>query len=212
MRILRLSTSDDLHPSVPDELRGYRIVERTVAAETGEPVETILREIWPEANLPDVVGAWLDRYEPDIVFLRVSSFWASYQSVPLKLRRSRLGAPGRALARAGFAAAEVPRVGHSRAFIAFRDAARRVIGGATYFTPEEVIERLTLTMRRVLRREGVLLIVRGGLVAETAGCPAGVVAREEEKRRRLMRRWRLPAPNCTSTTQGAGRRRRSRRC
>ncbi len=86
MRILRLGTSDDILPTVAEHERGYRIVEQALAAETGETVETIIREAWPEPGLPEVLGRWLDRFEPDVVSLKVSSFWFTYESVPERLR------------------------------------------------------------------------------------------------------------------------------
>jgi hypothetical protein len=185
MRILRLTTSDDLLPMAPGQERGYRIVERALAAETGEPVETIVREIWPTADLPDVVGRWLERYEPDIVSLKVSSFWWTYQSVPLKLERSRLGPVGKLTASAGRRAADTAWLAHSRSMIGLRDGIRRLFGGATHFTADEVIERISLCLRRAFQREGVLLVVRGGLVAETLGCTPATQVREEEARRRV---------------------------
>src|SRR4029079_15876972 len=86
VRILRLSNSDDMREAPDVPRRAYRIVEAALTAETGEPVETIVRDAWPEPNLPDVVDGWLKRYEPDIVFLKVSSYWFTYRSTPLKFQ------------------------------------------------------------------------------------------------------------------------------
>lgn len=72
MRILRLSTSDDLRPELPESGRIHRLVEQAFAAETGEPVETLIRVIWPTPGLADVIDRWLESYDPDVVFFRVS--------------------------------------------------------------------------------------------------------------------------------------------
>lgn len=183
MRILRIATSDDTLPTVDDAERGYRIVEQALAAETGRSTETICREGWPDPRLPTVIDRWIDNLQPDIVFLRVSSFWFTYESVPLKLQRSWIGPPARFAARAGFASAARPWPGNTSAFNAGRNVLRRAIGSAIYFTPEQVIESMAVCIRRILQHENVVLIVRGPLIAETAGCSAAVQARAEERRR-----------------------------
>jgi hypothetical protein len=187
MRILRLATSDDTLPTVQESERGYRIVEQAIAAETGQTVETTCREAWPDANLPAVIDRWIDSLQPDIVFFRVSSYWFTYQSVPLKLQRSRLGWPARMAANAGFASAARPWPGNTAAFNTGRNALRRVVGSAVHFTPEQVIEAVTACIRRVLQHENVVLVVRGPLIAETAGCSRAIRDRAEEDRRRVDR-------------------------
>ena len=124
MRILRLSTSDDLRPEVPETDRIHRLVEHAFAAETGQPVETMIRVIWPTPALPDAIDRWLQSYDPDVVFFRVSSYWFTYESVPLRLERSRLGRPARALARAGFASADAPRLAYTPLYRGTRNVLR----------------------------------------------------------------------------------------
>jgi hypothetical protein len=186
VRILRLSNSDDLREAPDVPRRAYRFVEAALTAETAEPVETVVRDAWPEAGLPDVVEGWLKRYEPDIVFLKVSSYWYTYRSTPLKLQRSR----ARALHTIGGGAAraaERGRLSELAAFHAFRNAARRLLGGALYFTPEQVIEAISGVIRRVSQHEDVLLVVRGGLMAEALGCSAAVQRRAEADRQHVDR-------------------------
>ena len=167
----------------PGQERGYRTVERALAAETGEPVDTIAREVWPTADLPDVVGRWLERYEPEVVSLKVSTFWWTYQSVPLRLEQFRFAGTGKLAAETGRRAAETPWLANAPPMNVLRDWIRRVVGGATYFSADEVIERISLCLRRILQREGVLVVVRGGLVAETVGCTPEIQEREEQTRR-----------------------------
>src|SRR5262249_40352779 len=121
VRMLRLATSDDIRPTVADHEHGDRFVEPALAA-----VESMVREIWPNPGLADVIAAWMDRFQPDVVSLKASSFWFSYPSVPLRLRRSSLGRTGRGIARVGFGAAQVPWVAHSAAYRVVRDTVRRV--------------------------------------------------------------------------------------
>jgi hypothetical protein len=161
MRILRLSTSDDLRPEVPETDRIHRLVEHAFAAETGQPVETMIRVIWPTPALPDAIDRWLQSYDPDVVFFRVSSYWFTYESVPLRLERSRLGRPARALARAGFASADAPRLAYTPLYRGTRNVLRRVVGSAVNFTPDEVIETVEACLRRIARHERAVVVVRG---------------------------------------------------
>ena len=131
MRILRLGTSDSILPLVDEGDRDVRIIEQAMAAEAGEPVETIAREIWPEPGLPGIIQRWLERFEPDMVSFKVSSYWFTYSSVPLRMRRlSRLGPVGPAIAAAGLKAAARPSVGNSGPFELARRGLRRTLGGA----------------------------------------------------------------------------------
>ncbi|MEO6398754.1 MAG: hypothetical protein ABIP13_09840, partial [Tepidiformaceae bacterium] len=66
MRILRLTNSNDLTPAVAPEFRASAVVERVVSAATGEPVESMVRAIWPTPDLPDHVGRWIETYQPDV--------------------------------------------------------------------------------------------------------------------------------------------------
>lgn len=186
MRILRLGTSDDLLPTVAEHERGYRIIEQVLAAETGEPVETIVRDIWPDAALPEVVGRWMDRYEPDVVSLKVSSFLFTYESVPQRLRELRLlGPAGDRLADAALKTAGTAWIGNSAPFDVVRNVARRVVGSAVYFTPEQMVEVMEVCLRRLVRAEGAVVVVRGPLIAESRGCSARLQERAEERRRHV---------------------------
>ena len=188
MRYLRLSTSDDLLATVADHERGFRAVEQALATEAGEPVETMVREIWPDPHLPDVVETWLSRFEPDVVSLKVSSFWFTYESVPLRLRQlGMLGPVGGRIADVGLRSAATPWIGNSRPFDVVRNLARRVVGSAIYFTPDQVIGVMDGCLRRIVRHEGAVVAVRGPLIAETRGCDRKLVGRGEQRRRQVDR-------------------------
>ncbi len=184
MRILRLTNSDDLRPVAYENERAHRIVERAFEAETGEHVETVLRAIWPTPELPDLIEEWIERFEPDAVFMKVSAYWFTYESVPLKVQRSHLGPLGRGVARAGFRTAESP-IGETSFFHAARRFSRRVVGSAVYFTPEQVIDCASACLRRIAQAEQALVLVRGPIISEAGGVTARVERRAELRRRQV---------------------------
>jgi hypothetical protein len=187
VRVLRLSTSDDVLPTVSEPERGYRLIEAALSAECSQPVETIVRNIWPNEDLPNLIERWLDAAQPEVVTFKVSSFWFSYESVPLKLQRSRLGPPARVLGRVGDTAGKTSWLAHTDGFHLLRNATRRVVGGAVYFTPEEVIERVTACLRRIVQRENIVVVVRGPLVSESGGTSGKTQQRLEQQRRYVDR-------------------------
>lgn len=160
MRVLRLSNSDDTAGDLPEEARAWHIAGEVLAAAIGEPVDTTTRVIWPRPAVADLVDRWLERYDPDMVFLKVNWYWYGYESVPLRLRR-RLPVVGKPLAAAGDGATRIPWVSRTRGFKACRHLANRIIGGDANFTCDEVIERMQAVIRRIVARENVILIVKG---------------------------------------------------
>ena len=174
MKILRLTNSSDLHPGVPPELRSPAVSERVFEAATGERAESMVRAIWPTPALPEIVDRWLESYQPDVVFFRLSSFWVAYESVPLRIER-RLGALGRPLANAGLRVGDRPWLIERRAYKAARTAMIRTIGGDTHFTPGEVGETLDAVFRRIVAHESILVVVRGtSLILNSPGTAAGL--------------------------------------
>ncbi len=162
MRMLRVGTSEDTEMDVPAGERGYQIAERLLAEAAGEPVETILKRGWPSAELPDIFDRWLDEYDPDIVFFKVNWFWYGYESLPLRFERG-LGRVGKKLGETGVKVGKNPRMANSRTFQTGRRLLTRAVGGgATYFTPQEVVDVVETCMRRALaHREDILMVVRG---------------------------------------------------
>lgn len=184
MKILRLSSSNDVRDHVPDEARAYRLVERALAEATGGPVETFLKPFWPEARLPDLLEGWLERYQPDLVYISVSTFTFAYQSVPLRLERA-LGPLGRVLGGWGRRSADVPWLATNRVYRAARQALLMTVGGDTYFTPEEVVGRIEECLRLVLKYEGASPILRGPLGESVYSNRRRAVLRRERIRRRV---------------------------
>lgn len=162
MKILRLSDSDDIG-EVREAQRGFRVVERVLAEATGEPVETLVRVIWPSPALPDLVEGWVDRYQPDLVIFKANGYWYVYRSVPLQIRR-RLAVVGGPIGTAAAWAGKTRWLARRRAFKATRGFLVRTLGGASYFEPEQVIETMTECVRRIARREHIGIVVRTPII------------------------------------------------
>lgn len=174
MKILRLTNSSDLHPGVPEELRAPAIAAALIEKATGEPVETIQKAAWPSPGLAPAVARWLEEHRPDVVFVRLSSFWVAYESTPLRVSR-KLGKAGSPIANAGIRIGERPWLVERAAFKAARRAIVRTVGGDTYFTPQEAGHQLSAMLARVVARESIVPVVRGtGLILNSSGSKAGL--------------------------------------
>ena len=182
MKILRLTNSNDFYGDVADSERGYRVIESALMADTGEEVVTARRIIWPADHLPELVERWVEEEKPDVVFLKTSAFWYAYESVPRRLQR-RFGRPGKTVGTAGLKAAATPSVAHNALFRKLRYLAQATIGGDTNFTVDYCIENMEAVIRRVLRHEDTLLVVRGSRGGrERPEVPKKVGARHEARR------------------------------
>jgi len=160
VKILRLGNSNDAEGRVAPEEMTHRVLERALHEATGEDVETIIKRTWPTPELPRAVARWMETLHPDVVVLRVPAFWFNYESVPLKLER-KLGRVGKSLGDAGFKAAGTPWLADNAVFHAGRRLAQVTVGGATNFTPEEVIENVSAVVRAVVRTEGAAMMLSG---------------------------------------------------
>jgi hypothetical protein len=174
VKILRLTNSSDLHPGVAEELRAPAVAARMIASELGEPIETFQKAAWPTPALAGVVARWLDEYEPDVVFVRLSSFWVAYESTPLRVSR-RLGRIGEPVSNAGLRIGKHPRLVENGAFKAARRAVVRTVGGDTYFTPAEASAEMHRMLAAVVAHESIVPVVRGtGLILNSSGSAAGL--------------------------------------
>ncbi len=184
MKLLRIATSDDKNPLIPEEQRTPSIAARLFESETGEPVDTSLRIFWPTPEFPALVERWMERDRPDMVYIWVNSYCFTYESVPLRIEH-RYGRLGRIINRSSQRAANTRWLADTPLFRAGRRLAHRVIGGDVHFTPVETLERVELALRRVLEHEGVIAIVRGPRTAYGEdGGPKGL-ARAEARRKQV---------------------------
>ena len=173
MKILWLSNSDEVQEDVPPESRASHLAATLVEAGIGEPVEVIPRVIWPSPQLPGIIDGWMDRYSPDMVVFHVNGFWYLYSSVPLMFQR-KFGRLGPYLTKAGLKAGSTSWIVKTRAYHLARGLALKTVGGATYFTPQEVCDTVEACVRRIIRREGVGLVVRAPVAPSSwNSAPAG---------------------------------------
>src|SRR5690349_658619 len=93
VRVLRLGNSNDHVGAVPADQQSWKVAERAFSEQLGEPVETILKRVWPNSDLPTILDRWVTEFEPDLVVLQVNNFWYGHESAPLWLDR-RFGRAG----------------------------------------------------------------------------------------------------------------------
>ncbi len=182
VKILRFGSSNDtVERFVAGEPRDI-IIQRELERELGEPVTVVTKRIWPSDRFPGLVSSWIDEERPDVVTIPVIGYWFNFESVPLKLQR-RFGRFGETLGNAGQRSAEIPWLAHNAAFRGARQLAQRTLGGATYFTCDEVIKCIGSCVREVAQREGIGLIVQGPYGGQhLSGASRRAIAREEARR------------------------------
>ena len=160
MKLLWLGTSNDAGTYLPDSQRAPQLAAAELGRLLETDVEVVARGSWPTRRLPSVVESWVERYQPDLVFLKVTAYPFCYESVPLKIER-KLGWVGKPVADLGLKAANIGWLASNPAFHVARRLAQRTIGGVSPFEPEEVLERMSSCIRTIVRRENIALLVRG---------------------------------------------------
>ncbi|MCC6381868.1 MAG: hypothetical protein IT304_05125 [Dehalococcoidia bacterium] len=158
MRLLWMGASETVAGPFPPDERASGIASRVLGAATGEPVDLVVRRVWPSPDLPAVVEGWLARYRPELVQIAISTYPTCYASVPIRLERA-FGAPGKAVGRAGLTVIGEGWLPHHPGFRAARWLARHTIGAAAYFEPEELVSTWEAVFRAVLRTESAGLVV-----------------------------------------------------
>jgi hypothetical protein len=160
MKVLLLGTSDDAADYVAEAATAPRLAEAELTRRLGEPVEIVLRRVWPTERFPRLVDRWLNDEKPDVVVLRTAALWVSYESVPVRVERI-LGPLGGPVRRLGIRMAQTPVLGTNPGFHASRKWLQRTIGGDPFFTVEQVVDSIGAAIRRIVRDERVVLVVRG---------------------------------------------------
>ena len=161
VRVLLLGSSDDTGQWFQGGKKKHEIAQDRLEAELGEPVEFIVKGIWPTPDLPGIVAGWVEKYEPDVVYLNTGSYWFLYRSVPLRMKRLLGRVGGESVGDAGFRFADSKRWAHNAVFRSIRRVLQETIGGDTHFTTQEVIDRMTECTRIAVRREGAVVVVKG---------------------------------------------------
>lgn len=160
MRVLRLGNSNDTIPGIAEEERAWYVAAKALEAEVGEPVETVVKMIAPRPTMPDQIEAWIQECQPDLVFLKVSWYWYTYESVPLRIQRL-LGRAGNPIADVAVRAGKHPRWSRYRWFKLSRRLAHRIIGGDTPYDTQDIVELTKACIRQVRAHESVVLSVKG---------------------------------------------------
>ncbi len=184
VKVLLLGNSNDTGTFVPEDAKRQYLLRDQLAAEFGEPVEVFVRNAWPNQRMVGYVQRTLDELNPDFVYINLSSYAYTYESLPLRVRRifGRVG--GEAVGDAGMRLADSRKWSHNALFRGLRRAGRATIGGDTHFTPEEVLARYEELIRLLLRREGTAIAVKGSMSRTKRGT-ARERSRKEGRRQRV---------------------------
>lgn len=184
MRVLKIATSDAFAGDTPDELRTEAVSDLLMEAVTGEPFETVVKSHMPSPSLPGAVERWLDRHNPDIVFIFPNLFFVNYESTPVKLQR-KFGRASKPIVGLGLAAGGNQWLNRRRWFRTARRGVKRLLGGEPYFEPEAAVACYEAVAAKVLQREGVSLAI--GLPA-SAGQPDWMDEGRADARYRVLHR------------------------
>src|SRR5688572_16910092 len=187
VKILRLTTSNDVVQAGP----GSRVdwIQRLAAERFGEPIEIVVKPVWPDSRLPAAAERWIAQEQPDIVWMLVQSFWYEYLSVPKKLER-RFGRVGKAASTAGFRAADVPWLSRNALFRGGRRLLQRTVGGDPHFGVTELYEAVEGVARASLRDEGRQFVAWGPFSYTSYAYTKGQERAALAWRRDLIRRIR----------------------
>jgi hypothetical protein len=128
MKVLILGSSNDTQDWGEGVRRRHEIARDQLAQEFGEPVDVEVKNLWPNERVAEFVARWVTEAEPDLVYLNVTAYPFSYESLPLRLKR-KLGPFGAAASRAGFDLAESKRWAHNAVFRTVRRWGQATIGG-----------------------------------------------------------------------------------
>lgn len=141
MKVRILGSSIDTQNWVEGGRIRHEIARDKLTAEFGEPVVVVVKNLWPNERVAEFVGCWMIENEPDGVYLNVTSYPFSYESLPLRLQRV-LGRLGNGVGSAGFQLTDSKRWAHNSVFRILRRWGQATLGGDTYFTPEQVVARI----------------------------------------------------------------------
>jgi hypothetical protein len=161
VRILLLGDSNDTGSWVEERARKRVLVQERLAADLGEPVEWVVKGIWPNPDLPALVERWVSESQPDLVYVNTGSYWFLYRSVPLRVKRVLRRFGGESVGEAGAKVARSRKWAHNAVFRGIRKVLTNTIGGDTNFTTQEVIDRMSDCIRIAARVEGTVVVVKG---------------------------------------------------
>lgn len=182
MKILSIGNSNDTGTWFEGGRKRHEILHDKLVAEFGEPIEIVVKALWPNERAVGRLSDWLEEYQPDLVHLAMNPFWYSYESVPLRMQRILGKKAGTAVANTGFGIARNRRIAHNAVFRTIRRWGQRTIGGDTYFTTAQVVECISECIRLCVRNEGTIVIVKGNNGRAKPNMSARQIERRERRR------------------------------
>lgn len=182
MKILSIGNSNDTGTWFEGGRKRHDIVREKLVAEFGEPIEIIVKALWPNERAVGRLSEWLEEYQPDLVHLAINPFWYSYESVPLRMQRILGKKAGTAVSNTGFSLARKRSIAHNAVFRTLRGWSQRTVGGDTYFTTTQVVECMSECIRLCVRNEGTIVIVKGSNGRSKPNASASQIERKERRR------------------------------
>ena len=186
VKVLILGNSQDTGSFVREEAKRHLIIRDRLAAEFGEPVEVLVRNAWPNPGMVRYVMKAVEEAQPDLVYVNVIAYPFCYESTPLRVKRIFGKVGGQKAGDAGMRIADSRKWAHNAVFRGLRRLGQSTLGGDTHFTPEEVLQRYEELIRVLLRREGMVVAVKGPMAPQQYGSRRSL-ARQEERRMRVHR-------------------------
>lgn len=198
MKLLFLGNSSDTGAWIDESSRRVSIMHERLKADLAVDAEILAKNCWPNERMVSLVQRWMDEFEPDFVFLNIAAYSFTYESSPLKVRRI-LGKMGEPIGDAGMRLAESKRWSHNAAFRMLRQIGQASFGGDTHVSAEDAATRYSELIRSILRKEGVVLAVKGPGGRRNPGLTRRQARRHEARRqvvhqqiRQLTSQLRVP--------------------
>jgi hypothetical protein len=159
MRVLLLGTSND-RGGWGAEKRPGDVLQEELERLTGEPSVVVSYVPWPSPNMHLRIERLVQKERPEVVYYVVHDHPYAFISTPMRVRRL-LRLRSDFIVRAAHKAARNPATARSPLLRAVRRLATAVIGGDTYMTPQEALEHISATIRRLASHQETTTIVKG---------------------------------------------------
>jgi len=85
VKVLLLGDSQDLGAWFDGGQKRHEIVQERLAQDFGEPVDIAVKSFWPNERMPALLDRWITETAKDLVYINVTAFPFSYESLPLRL-------------------------------------------------------------------------------------------------------------------------------
>jgi hypothetical protein len=180
IRVLRLGSSIDLVGETPIEERAAAIAARMLAGASGEEVETVLKIPKPDGALPGVMERWLNEVNPDLVCFVISSHWCEAENIAERMRD--FGRVGNWIGARLRGASRRYTPDTNALARGAREIALLAVPGKPPFQPDEAASAIEDSLRRIVRREHVGVVVAGS--PYSPALDGGRRAQERARRRR----------------------------